>query len=286
MPESPEPVHLEHVQILAARIAALEESQVENVREQRALQGQIRTLTCGVDDLRADVEQVRSESAQRADEHHVLITRINEKLDSMMQILKDRVEASTEAVPIPTFEISTPNVLPPGIMDTHTVEQARRSIHFAPQVETNATELPIVSIPLPRMASERVAASPPMTSFADSGAGYYQQRHVQPDPRYMAPELYAAQGSQPMGAPPPQSHHGQAPQQSLWGRGAPIMTSQNFKVCQKPNPRLFVFDGSMVNYELWRNRIRYHLCNRSTRRYESPLDNTEKTKDEILKHTS
>ena len=61
------------------------------------------------------------------------------------------------------------------------------------------------------------------------------------------------------------------------------MTNQNFKICQKPNQRLFVFDGMMVNFKLWRNRVKDHLCNRSTRRYESLLDNIEKTREEITK---
>ena len=61
------------------------------------------------------------------------------------------------------------------------------------------------------------------------------------------------------------------------------MTNQNFKICQKPNQRLFVFDGMMINFKLWRNRVKDHLCNRSTRRYESLLDNIEKTRDEITK---
>ena len=71
----------------------------------------------------------------------------------------------------------------------------------------------------------------------------------------------------------------------MWGQGAPIMTHQNFRICQKPNPRLFTFDGQMVNYKLWRNRIKDHLCNRSTRRYESLLDNIEKSKVEIVKES-
>ena len=75
------------------------------------------------------------------------------------------------------------------------------------------------------------------------------------------------------------------PLQSMWGQGAPIMTHQNFRICQKPNPRLFTFDGKMVNYKLWRNRIKDHLCNRSTRRYESLLDNIEKSKTEIVKES-
>ena len=61
------------------------------------------------------------------------------------------------------------------------------------------------------------------------------------------------------------------------------MTHQNFKICQKPNPRLFVFDGQMVNYKLWRSRVKDHLCNRSTRRYESLLLNIEKNTGEISK---
>ena len=56
-----------------------------------------------------------------------------------------------------------------------------------------------------------------------------------------------------------------------------------FKVCLKPNNRLFTFDGSMVNYKIWASRMQDHLCNRSTRRYESLLRNIEKSQDEILK---
>ena len=73
------------------------------------------------------------------------------------------------------------------------------------------------------------------------------------------------------------------PPRSMWGPGSPIMTSQNFKVCLKPNNRLFVFDGMMVNYKIWASRMQDHLCNRSTRRYESLLRNIEKSQDEILK---
>ena len=48
----------------------------------------------------------------------------------------------------------------------------------------------------------------------------------------------------------------------MWGHGGPIMTSQNFKICQKPNPKLFVFDGMMVSFKLWKNRVKDHLFNR------------------------
>ena len=61
------------------------------------------------------------------------------------------------------------------------------------------------------------------------------------------------------------------------------MTSQNFKVSLKPKNRLFTFDGLIVNYKIWASRMRDHLCNRSTRRYESLLQNIEKSQDEILK---
>ena len=61
------------------------------------------------------------------------------------------------------------------------------------------------------------------------------------------------------------------------------MTYQNFKVCQKPNSRLFAFDGLMVNYKLWAARMKDHLCNRSTRRYESLLEKIEKSEHEIRK---
>lgn len=61
------------------------------------------------------------------------------------------------------------------------------------------------------------------------------------------------------------------------------MRTQNFKVCLKPNNRLFTFDGLMVNHKIWASRMRDHLCNISTRRYESLLQNIEKSQDEILK---
>ena len=63
------------------------------------------------------------------------------------------------------------------------------------------------------------------------------------------------------------------------------MTYQNFRICRKPNQRLFMFDGQLVNFSMWKNRIKDHLCNRSTRRYESLLVNIEKSSGTIFKTT-
>ena len=110
-------------------------------------------------------------------------------------------------------------------------------------------------------------ASPPMMSFAETGRGFYQQR-----------------GGGPTGVPMSQPANNAGHQQkSLWGNRAPIVTTQNFRVRQKPNSRLAVFDGNMLNYKIWRSRVKDHLCNRSTRRYESLLESIENSSNPITK---
>ena len=116
---------------------------------------------------------MRDEARQRDDEHRETIAKVDEKLDALMAMVQKSVESREHQI----FQISTP-VPPPGIMDTHTLEQARRSPHSAVQPK----ERPISSIPMPRMTGTReVVDSPPMMSFVDNGGGVYPQRAWAPD---------------------------------------------------------------------------------------------------------
>ena len=221
-----------------------------------------------MEDFTTEVTERIAEAKQGSDEHHVLITTVNDKLDTMMDMLRN-----VRSQDVPTFEISTP--VRAGVLETHTPDLMRRSAHFAAAVDeaANPDERPISNIPEPRLVREpRIAASPPMTSFVDNGGDGYQQRESNSRPQRPPADYDQQEVGKGYGHGKGQS----MPLQFMWGQGAPIMTNQNFRICQKPNLRLFAFDGQMVNYKLWRKRIKDHLCNRSTRRYESLLDNIEK----------
>ena len=221
-----------------------------------------------MDEIRIEVTERTADAIQRVDQNHVLTSRVNEKLDAVLAML----ESQSSEPGMRNYQISTPVQAPPGmegqglpgIMETHTPAQAQRSPHFE-----HVDERPIPAIPVPRCwrgaQHNGTPLPPPMTSFVENGGNGYRQREWRgTEDRTSTANLRQQTGS-------------------LWGPGAPIMTNQNFKICQKPNQRLFVFDGMMINFKLWRNRVKDHLCNRSTRRYESLLDNIEKTRDEITK---
>ena len=261
---------LEQLRFINARVTALETAQVENVQDQKTLKSEIRLIQVGLEEVRTEVLERNAETIQRVDQHHVLTSRVNEKLDEVMNML------STQHARPPHFELSTPvpsppGIMHPGVMETHTIAQAQRSPHFRLPDERPSPvpdARPIPEIPTPRWmrGAQHTSApmSPPMMSFANNEQqDGYRQREWQPDGQGVTRE--------------------QGPSQSMWGKGTPIMTNQNFRICQKPNPRLFVFDGMMLNYKLWASRVRDHLCNRSTRRYESLLRNIEKSPDEISK---
>ena len=115
--------------------------------------------------------------------------------------------------------------------------------------------------------------SPPMVTFNDLSDGHYDQRAV----NFGSNRTQVAQG---FGNEHSTNHNNK---QSIYGVGMSVMSQQNYRVCQKPNPRLFVFDGSAQNYPYWRSRMCDHLCNRSTARYKSLLLNIENAKGEITK---
>lgn len=79
-------VRFGHISILAGRVVALEQAQVNNVGDMKKLQSQIRTMNCGLEDLTTEVTERIAEAKQRSDEHHVHITAVNEKLDTMMDM--------------------------------------------------------------------------------------------------------------------------------------------------------------------------------------------------------
>ena len=246
----PETTFTEKLQLLDARIRALETSQAVNVQDQKNLKSDVRQINVGMEDLRTEVVERTAEAMQRIDQHHVLTTRLDQKLDKVLEMLtKDGGGPSRFDISSPVPE--PPGIGQPGVMETHTVAQAQRSPHFEPMIEREARP-----------------ASPPMMSFvqAESQQGYRQREWQPAGASTTVPNAQAREQ-----------------RQSMWGPGAPVMTTQNFRVCQKPNQRLFVFDGMMINYKLWASRMRDHLCNRSTRRYESLLHNIEMSQGEILK---
>lgn len=168
----------QHLTVLASRVTALEQAQVEhakaqvdNVREQRRLQGQSHSMSATIDDL----NERYTESVQRADEHHVFITQVNEQLDRMMDVLQN-----VRAEVIPKLEISTPatppaqtlQVKPPGVLDTHTEVEMRRCPLFAVAQdiqEIDEVERPITNIPVPRRARAMPIASSPAAISSANG---------------------------------------------------------------------------------------------------------------------
>ena len=255
---------------IASRINAIERALVEraqqdqeNTRDKRALQSEVRVLGVTMSDVNERVTAIQAKN----DEHTAFISTVTEKLDSIMVILM-RVSNGNGTE---SFEISTPQSQPAqGPLETHRPAQINRSAHFGNSVAEPGNSRP-VDMPMPRFngigdSPAPYPSSPPMVSFVDNGtvdpwaaASQYRQRAPEPTP---TEDRDAG---------------------SMWGKGRPIMTWQNFKICQKPNQRLFQFDGMMINYKLWRNRMNDHLCNRSSRRYESLLVNIEKTEDSISK---
>ena len=219
------------------------------------------------DDFQADL-------VQRVDAHHEAIGNLNAKLDKMMAILEELKPSRASE-----FNIATPQVAPRGAMETHTAAQIQRSAHLEPLMEPgedariSRDAAPVTRIPMPRWTYSAdnamrswYAASPPMTTFVDEGNGVYNQGFAQSRNQHVG-----------LSSNPPQNSR------SMRGQGCPLMTVQNFRARQKPNSRLFVFDCNMVNYRLWRNRMKDHLCNRSTRRYDSLLNNIEASTSEIRK---
>ena len=152
-----------------------------------------------------EVTERTAEAMQRIDQHHVLISRVDEKLDTVVGMLKRH---GTQNFEISTPVQSPPGIMQPSIMETHTPVQAHRSPHFE-QID----ERPIPAIPIPRFFGQpRTSApsSPPMMSLSYEGnqEGYRQR------------EWRSEVINRPAVREPPQS---------MWGRGSPIMTSQNFK---------------------------------------------------------
>ena len=61
-----------------------------------------------------------------------------------------------------------------------------------------------------------------------------------------------------------------------------MMSHSNYRVCQRPNPQLFNFDGQVVNFKSWRNKMLDHLVKRSTPKYKTVIAQIEANANPIL----
>ena len=65
-------VSTEHLRILSARIAAIEKTQAENVKDNNSLKSKIRTIKDGLEEVRTEVTERSAEAIERVDQHNAL----------------------------------------------------------------------------------------------------------------------------------------------------------------------------------------------------------------------
>ena len=90
----------EKLQILEDRLMALESSHAEGLRDHQKLSNELRLSNDHMEKLQMEVTERTAEAMQRIDQHHVLISRVDEKLDTVVEMLKRNGTQN--------FEISTP----------------------------------------------------------------------------------------------------------------------------------------------------------------------------------
>ena len=111
----------EKLQILEDRLMALESSHAEGIRDHQKLSNELRLSNDHMEKLQIEVTERTAEAMQRIDQHHVLISRVDEKLDTVVEMLKRNGTQNFEiSTPVP----SPPDIMQPSIMETHTPVQA------------------------------------------------------------------------------------------------------------------------------------------------------------------
>ena len=97
MPERVRPEPVERLQLLEARIVALEKAQVDNVHELKRIQSEVRLNTVGMDDLRTEISERSAETIERIDKHHVRISRVTEQLENVLAEIQKHTDPSAAA---------------------------------------------------------------------------------------------------------------------------------------------------------------------------------------------
>jgi hypothetical protein len=235
----------------------------------------------------------------RYGEQQLLLQRLSETCAR----IELQLEKSQLIINSPTqFSVATPVRAQDQSVDLLDLPMPTTSSISIPAASTNPTtrqweadNRPIQQIPQPAFLNTS-SAQAAQWSPSPTAASQPQQQVRMPDARYMAPEMLHGGVLQPQPAnhmnhfsahetnyatfTNVQGHStGQADVQQQMRN---VMCHSNFRVCQRPNHQLFNFDGKVVNFKLWRNKMLDHLANRSTPTYKSVIAQIEAHTNPIL----